>query len=84
MEHDSVVSPTKLGDSGDVTVTIDEDTDKADKKIPAKIFLGLWFLGQITMAITGNAGMVAVVAHICGFVLGYITASHYRVEKNVE
>ena len=56
----------------------------ADKKVPAKVFLGLWFVGQFTSAIMGNAGMVAVIAHICGFILGYITASYYKVEKNVE
>lgn len=56
----------------------------AGKKVSAKIFLGIWFMGQLASAITGNTGMVAVVAHICGFILGYITASYYKVEKNVE
>lgn len=56
----------------------------AGRKVPAKVFLGLWFMGQLASAITGNTGMTAIIAHICGFILGYITASFYKVEKNAE
>ena len=55
-----------------------------NKKIPAKIFLVAWFAGQFMMAMMGNAGPIAVIAHICGFILGCITATYYRVERNAE
>jgi membrane associated rhomboid family serine protease len=51
-------------------------------RIPARIFLGAWFLYQLIEASFGlfsasaNGGGVAFFAHVSGFIFGLLTARH--------
>ena len=53
-----------------------------DHRIPAWIFLGVWFLYQLVEASFGlfsasaNGGGVAFFAHVGGFIFGLLTARH--------
>jgi membrane associated rhomboid family serine protease len=40
--------------------------------LPAGLFIGIWFAGQVLSAVLGSAGSVAVFAHIGGFVTGWL------------
>ena len=40
--------------------------------LPAGLFIGIWFAGQVLSAVLGSAGTVAVFAHIGGFVTGWL------------
>ncbi len=40
--------------------------------LPAGLFIGFWFVGQVLNALFGSAGSVAVFAHIGGFVAGWL------------
>jgi membrane associated rhomboid family serine protease len=56
-------------------------------RIPAWIFLGLWFLYQLIEANYGlfsahaNGGGVAFFAHVGGFIFGLIVARLYLTER---
>jgi membrane associated rhomboid family serine protease len=43
-------------------------------QLPAKVVLGIWFVYQILMSVTdsGSGGGVAWMAHVGGFVFGYL------------
>ncbi len=41
-------------------------------EIPAVVFLGLWFALQISTGLFGDTGLLAVWAHIGGFVAGFV------------
>jgi rhomboid family protein len=49
-------------------------------RIPASVFLGVWFLYQLVeddfglMSASANGGGVAFFAHVGGFVFGYLVA----------
>lgn len=54
--------------------------------MPAWLWGGFWFLGEVFSFVTHSAGGVAVMAHIGGFVFGFATAvvlakSGYEAEK---
>jgi membrane associated rhomboid family serine protease len=40
--------------------------------LPASFFIGFWFVGQVLNAVFGGSPGVAVMAHIGGFVAGWI------------
>jgi membrane associated rhomboid family serine protease len=40
--------------------------------LPASFFIGFWFVGQVLNAVFGGAPGVAVMAHIGGFVAGWV------------
>ena len=44
-------------------------------RVPAWIFLGLWFVFQLVEARSGDDGGAAFFAHIGGFVLGVVAAT---------
>ena len=44
-------------------------------RLPAGLFIVIWFAGQVASALLGSAGSVAVFAHIGGFVTGWLLLS---------
>lgn len=55
-------------------------------RLPAIVFIGIWFLFQFLLGVSsiGGRGGVAYFAHIGGFVMGFLLALPFKLKKKFE